>query len=1144
MKRLHYLLEVFFLFICSLTPILWLGNGAIVMGHDSGFRMNPFGYLKTLWFSWNPYSGFGADVSSNTGFLIAQLPEALFVKLTGSLPAGQTISFIFWFFVIGVSMYILIKQFFPESKYWPLRISAGVFYMYNFYLLQGWFITERAKFSLFAALPLLFLVCWNILSRRWSVVYGGLLFSLILFLLNGGGSPPLYGGILVALGILFLYFIVMALWKKSLFDFFHVVRSAVFIGIATIFVNAYWVFPQLYAAFNQYTSQLSSSGGIAGILSWEEAVNKYASIINLLRLQGIPDWYNNPLHPYSNIFLSSPILIILSFVPITITIYVLMRKELRKQLGQAQEFLFVCLLIFLIGLIMTAGSHPPFGFIYVALLKYVPGFAIFRSAFYKFGPSFWFGGVIVFSASLFIFITHTIKQSRVQKAFFVILISGILFYHFPYFIGNFFLWNKPFSTKVVLPSYVQEMFSYINATYQKDESRVMLLPPLETRFFADSYNWGFWSLDLLARLGLKTSVIANDIKSPLVQALYDAAVENKPDIFYTLTRRLGIQKILWRDDVLYSDKKTQSSNFSYIRNLLLVNPNIYEEKKVGEWTLYSMNDQSYGKNFVSVEPHLYRADIDPSDVSSFFKTFGITKYPLVFSNSLSNSKIEQDIGPFLHGNIFQAVCVFCGTQSLSQMEQIRTVPYVRLLPDSPFYFLVSQKEMKLLRSVKNIPKQRIDADLGLASKRLVEISGIVNRDIKDNTESLSQQIIEGFRKRVKDAIIQSDRLDEIGKNTYRAKIISYLKFYTNYLSEIDEKNVLPKEFITSIYEYLRNSIDKITVDLWISEGIENEKYYLSIPTEDTYQLSISRNKGIPISMRIDNQLTKEYSKIHLKEGVHKIELNFTQNNELSPAGNISETVSLEYSKKKSYLISRISYQDPYFLRFNYKILQGRNMYVAFHQNNDASDVTGNIKRTLVLSLLDDGKWHNANFIINPNFGATSGEVIFYTSNTSDGKNELNISDLSVKNMRSASIFAVRENAIYPRDVPTTQTETINPSFHKIKVINAQSFFILNFRQAYNSGWKAFVVPSGKNEQYKNDWNIFSLIFKKPLDTQNHFSLDGYSNAWYVDNTGNFTVLLVYWPHVIFLVFGICSVVSLIVGLLVISRICFREGKRE
>ncbi len=126
------ILEVLFILLLSLTPLLWLKGNEVVLGHDAGFRLNPLEHIKNLLYSWNPISNFGVDWSLFKGFLVTQIPETVFTSLTGSLPQGQKLSFIFWFFIMGISMYIFIKNFFPQKKFWIFRLFSSTFYMFNF----------------------------------------------------------------------------------------------------------------------------------------------------------------------------------------------------------------------------------------------------------------------------------------------------------------------------------------------------------------------------------------------------------------------------------------------------------------------------------------------------------------------------------------------------------------------------------------------------------------------------------------------------------------------------------------------------------------------------------------------------------------------------------------------------------------------------------------------------------------------------------------------------------------------------------------------------------------------------------------------------------------------------------------------------
>lgn len=1138
-KIIQHYWEIFVIFFLSLTPIIWFHGGQIVLGHDSGFRLDPVAYLGRLWYSWNPALNFGGDIGANKGFLITQLPEAILAKISGSLSLGQMLSFIVWFFLIGVSMYVLLRNFFPDERFWPFRLFASAYYMYNFFLLQGWFIAERAKFSLFAALPFLFFILWNTLDRRYGRLKGSILFGITTLFLNGGGSPPLYGGILVMLGTVSFFFLLRSLWSRKIQVIIRVILDIVVVAAVSLVFNAYWIIPQVYEVLLHYSQVVSNIGGLNGILGWEAVVNKHASLLNLLRLEGIPDWYENSLHPYSSWYLTSPTLIILSFLPILVILYVLLRRDLWVRYERQHSFLFVVFLVLFVGFIFAAGSHPPFGFIYVLFLRYVPGFVMFRSAIYKFGPAVWFSMIILSGFSFYVLLTTYVRRRVPVILCGFLLISGILLYHFPYFGVNFFDWNKPFTTKVILPAYVNDMFSYINETYQNDTPRMMILPPLDSNSHADSYQWGFWSLDMLARLGTHIPVVANDTGLPIVSALYDGARDNNIHLFYALAGRLGIQKILWRGDVLYSEKETTSDNFSSIHDQLLGSSQVNVEKMSGKWTLYSIQDAQCQLPPVRAEPLVNRADMDETALQFLFKSADIQGTPIVSGGFLYGPKLEEQLRPFFQEDIVAAQCAFCDPNELSRIENMDTIQSVRFLPDSPFYIFVTLKEQKTLLSFKKMPAQRIDAELGFATKRIGEISNLLDRAIKDKSYELAVSNSVKFQQLIDDAVNTTYVLPEVDRNAYRAKIVAYLKFYIKYLSSLEVKNIVTKDLFSVLYENLQKKISEIPNDLWITNTIDESKYYLTVPSDGIYQLLVASGRGVPKSVIMDGTSVPNLNAVFLAGGVHKLLLNFEPENALSLIESVSANLSFQSGQEHIFSIPHISFQDPYVLEFNYRLTEGKGVYVSFHQDNDAKDDTGNKKRILLIRLLDDGKWHNVFEEVHPNFGAKSGEIVFFSADTTETQSVLDISALTVRDIQPAEVFAIRKNTLVPSQIPEFSTREVNSAFYDVAVTDAKGPYILRFDQTYDNGWRAFVVPKTKTTNI-NDWQLFRLLFQKSVDPGEHFALDGYANAWYVDSIGDYTVLLVYWPYVIFLESVMVSAASLLLGISVLCMI--RKGR--
>ncbi len=586
-KKIKFL-EILLLFVLSLTPLLWLHNGHIIFGHDSGFRLNMPQFWTDLFYSWTPIKNFGTDWSEFKGFLIVQFPEVLFSFLTGSLMNGQKITFIFWFFTMGISMYTFTNSLYPQVKFWILRVSASVFYMYNFFILQAWLITERAKFSIFAALPLGLLILYKTINKEYSLTKGAILFSLVFFLLNGGGSAPLFGSALLVYTTAFTYLTISNVRKNGYKEILFSLKLAGCFMAGFLLINAFWVLPQINLMLTSYNSSLSAQGGINGVIAWINAISKSASILNILRLQGIAEWYDNPLHPYSSPYLNNPLLIFSSFFPISITIvgFVLQRIKILKKNSKLITLIFLCLII---GIIFTAGSHPPFGHFYLSLISSIPGFAIFRSPFYKFGPAVWFSIIFLFAYYVNLLLNRFVKKQIIKNIMGFLFIAFILVYHFPFFTTNFFIWDQPWTTKIKIPNYVYRMSEYINSQ-TPSYSRVLLLPLLDSDFGADGYRWGYWGLDPLPELTTDRSIIARaqDSEFGVPQHIYETLVDKNESDFSYLMGTYGINKILWRDDILYSNKVTSGKDFLTLKKSLLSFRSINLEKKLGEWSLYNI----------------------------------------------------------------------------------------------------------------------------------------------------------------------------------------------------------------------------------------------------------------------------------------------------------------------------------------------------------------------------------------------------------------------------------------------------------------------------------------------------------------------------------------------------------------------------
>ncbi|MEK7572844.1 MAG: hypothetical protein AAB531_00310 [Patescibacteria group bacterium] len=1079
--------EIFIIFLLSLTPLTWFKDGQIILGHDSGFRLNYLDHLHNLFYSWSSANNFGADWTILKGFLITQAPETFFSWLFNSLAIGEKISFVLWFFIIGVSMYIFVKNFFPQKKFWIFRLFSSTFYMYNFFLLQGWFIAERAKFSLFAVIPLGTLLIYKTLTKEYPILKGAILFSLISFLLNAGGNPTFYGALILVYGITFIYLTIINTLRNGYWEIVYSLKLGIAFTAAFLAVNAYWILPQIYLLLNSYGSNLVTVGGIGGVIGWESVVTKNASFINLLRLQGMPDWYNNNLHPYSFIFIKNPFLIISSFIFPLILLFGLFYHQHLSIEKKTIKLIILLIFLLLFGFIFTAGSHPPLGFLYILFIKYIPGFAVFRSAFYKFGEVLWFSYIILLGFYLNLLLLKFVKSKRLYIFLGAFSIFFLLIYHSPFFNGKFFVWNAPFTTKVTVPYYVNDMANYINKL--PTDTRILLLPEIDSQFHADSYNWGFMSLDLLPRLFTNRSIISNTSKDrDIISAIYRAINQDSERDFLQLVNLAGINKILWRGDILYSDKKTNEKSFSQGKNNLENFKEVLVEKKSGAWKLYSIASAGHIPSFYAPENFAYSYSQTLSSWEIFNnKSIGV-KPAIVFADPATDKL--QGLSSFYYINIVEADCVLCKPNELRDLKDKVKIPYVSLLPDSPFYFLISSKENNVRNLYKNLPSQRVDFDISTASKRIAEIIQIAGRDFnKDTSEELIIKTIGNYKLLINDAVQQSNLLQKDIKNSTLVKILSYLDAHQTFLASIDNKHGLAEKELEELSIFMQEYISGLLDGkIWMTTSYRDKIVYtVNLKSAGSYDLTIKDSDVTPTKIQIDGKYVSDLSNIYLTARSHKLALIYPVSDSLlTTSGKLNGVIDLNFNENAEFGIKNFQENNEYLISFDYKVNDGR-LKLAIAEN-------GRIGKDRLIKMDNSNPWNKFSYVYKPTKGTTSVLLKFFPASYGISGTSFELRNITVIKSFTPLVVLSRTVSVTNRNTPDIHFQKINPTKYVVRIAHASYPYILSFQEAYNRGWKAYIADSNS------------------FPEEDHFEINGYANAWLIKQKGDYNIIVEYYPQ--------------------------------
>lgn len=845
----------------SILSFLWLSGGYTILGYDAGYRLQGLTYISDLAHSWNHTLNYGADWSIYRAFSVLLFPESLLISLTGSLQIAQGVTFVGWFLLMGLSMYALLRTIFPESKFFFFRIFSSVLYVFNFFILNGWLNAERAKFSLYAALPIAILLLYRQAFHRTHPFVNAICFGLTYAVLNGGGSPPLFGATLVVLACAIVVFFIGVWRQRGIWDAGKLLGIYALFGVAFVCFNAYWLLPLAGLASGSYASSVAGQGGIGGLIEWEKVFSQNASFVNIFRLQGFPDWVNNSLHSYASVYGLNPFLILISFIPVLSILLGVVRFGMKD--SKQSYFLIFLFILLCMGAVMTAGSHPPTGKLYILLMRHVPGFAVFRSSFFKFAPTVWLPLIILFGYYLSLFIETYLKKISVKQIVWILCIVGVLAYHYPFFTTKGFEINKQFASRVQVPSYVYEMKKIIEQQTRPDD-RILILPELDTGYITlpmDAYSWGFYSADILPRMLTNRSFVANDATDDAItRLLYTSLYTGETIRFSSLASLAGVTHILWRGDLALSDAR--KSDHIDEKQLLDMLPVVKKINEAGKWRLYEINTPARSMITIASNP-VYVSGVQKGDV--LFAGSTVT---------LRDNATHTD-EPFLIG----AECMMCDPDEFKKFESGIYLPPVSNRNDWI-------KNILLLKSGTTSNKsdgELIDEDLSVSMRLLSKAVALSDLDSAQGAFNTLDQIMSRYA-----------RLSGRTRIIYANRLYAYMLAMKRLSSSSDVAQV-----VISGIDPLE---ERIQSDVYMSDK-SVFRYIVHIPVSGIYRM----NGLASLHNTLIDGLPVHSSSMPLSIGLHTIETPRVSDgvapyifigNETTNKGRVSEVVYKRLSSSK------------------------------------------------------------------------------------------------------------------------------------------------------------------------------------------------------------------------------------------------------
>lgn len=918
-------LSVGFFFVLSLIIAgVWLSQGHVLLGHDTSVYLYSWRYFVTFLYSWVSFNSFGGSLIFTRGFIMNRLPEIIGLITTGSIQSAEYFMIVFWQIAIFISMFIFIQYILSHKNTLGIGILASLFYGLNYYILLGWFIAERAKFSLYIALPFIFILLLALLFSKIHAVVIGLGIGLVLFFLNGAGSPPLFGPILV-LGFLFCIFGVM--YSVRTHDRNRLRR--LFIGIAVaclsaVALNFYLIGPLLDLAIHSYGSKVSSMGGIDGVLAWERMVSSHASVLNIFRLLPLTDFNSWEPDFRSYTFVQTMLYAMMGFIPFLIVLAGFFRFGFRTNDMRLRFSLLLLAGMFCIGVFLSGGSHPPFGFLYVYLMKFIPGFTVFRSSTNKFLPLVIFPMAFFFSYYLWKF-TDTLP--KISKGVIVSIFAVcIIFYNYPFFTTKFFNFRDIFSNRLVVPNYIGNIKSYYENKVNKLE-KTLLVPEFDSGFVnspLDTYQWGFYSYDSPAQMLGNWAFLSNKSYDDwIIKEYYQSLYSSNSKIFMKYSSLLGISRILFREDVKLSDLTQKSHALASISATLKNNPDLKQDYSSGAWSIFSLKTHNYFPNIYTSNSVVNIYGYAPKDALLLLdETF--PERTLILRNNTDNLTDETIA--------IQNECLMCKKTEFERLVDSIILPPVSALPGTLKYQLVSRRENAAVKYAGNDPAKIIDNHLAFFLTRLSEYKTI--SELKSLEQS--NQIIPLLSASLVEIRKQFSNLNDRSRFLYAIRIKAYMEAVLN----MSNGNfVLPEKIVGNM-----NLLLKIVNNaIWITTDKTGFRGIIEIPRNGTYRIyapELIDNSYIYVE---GNPVIKGDS-VFLDKGVHEIEIPriyyFGNTEDTSPA---IFFITASDIHNKTFSVPKISYErintalytvdvenadKPFYLQFGQRFDSGWKAYIV------------------------------------------------------------------------------------------------------------------------------------------------------------------------------------------------------------------------
>lgn len=1008
-----------------------------------------------------------------------------------------------------LSRYIMEQVFEKKTNSSLLKLTAlliGVLYTFNLFTFFNFYFMFNPGAFVLALLPLNILALLRIypfdqaIKRRkykiWLVVF----FFTLLGMSPGLGIYVLFLQYLIWVSIYMFFFWIQS--KRKILS--AVTLELMLFLLLIIFANLWWLIPSVLGFKEAYSGQSSFGTAI-----WFDIGFKPSQLLNALRLIGSGLMVNNKFS-WSYLYESNALFTLPLFIfPCLFILSLFYIKEKMKPI------LVFFLMMTLFSLFIVKFSNPPLSWILSFAYHYIPFFGGFRDAFQKAGVYFIFG-YFIFIAIGIAYLTDLLLAGRKKAVLFVfitVLLIGSIILSGPFFLFSrdnvrkisFTLNNKnySFNAKTQIPPEYKSLKVFLERKCRGETIALIPRSGFVTDGVWEKYNMSYVGQDMLAgyiNCNFLSTAMFNKYSESSIQSPYLYLQSGNFNNFKNYLTQNDIKYVLIRKDFVPQGFVT----WVYVEpdeiNKFLSKDSQFSKVYSNDFfILYEKTNQpshKYGFSLTDNVVHLQSDLIIPSDFAVVTDIIGSSQ--AVVPNSIRDRfKFEKNTKTFAS----IASCIGC----------------IQLEPDAK-----NKLKTNLTKQIKKIVKSAIRKEEAAPSLdvqislEILEADDVFN-DLIQSIEKEDQSKLDEKKKlylekwnHIKDLMSKydSDKFSEsskyteitnfllLEKNTLYPYMVSHLLHENKFLNKQGNR-----QSITSLFSFQKNLLDNFTKKVF-QTNFDNRVYKMrmDIPKSGDYVCKVfnfKNNLNID-SVSMENRILtpaeyKGETSVSLKKGSYLTDIKYQPIEIMQPKSinlNAEKTAGINLGKFKPGI---------YRMNFNMKNKSGGRFVIAVSKGKKENNLLKYVKSTEVLA---------TDFIFADQFGKDADRSLNYTNTfvvdlkspqeyyfyifymDSLGKS-LDLSDFSI------------ETAVMKDDVRFACSTKLNAETTSKDLIEVNKKSPVEYHLKLPVGYKeGFLVF---NQTYDGDWTAYEKGSNKKLY---HF-INGYSNAWHMDNLGNNEIIVEY-----------------------------------